>query len=564
MVYESKPWLKSYDPGVPAEVQTPRISVWERLDKVCRDYADRPAAYFLGVTLSYGTLTDRASRLAAAFQANGLGKGDVVAVNLPNCPQYLIALVAAQQAGCVVTGVSPLLTGEEMAHQLNDSGARALVTLDALFEQRFLPVAGRIAPLKMVVPTGLIEFLPKPKQILAKMLKKVPTGRIQPVPGKNVLPFQEVLAKFPARAVRTELGPDDPCFIQYTGGTTGLPKGAVLSHGNMLANFVQFEAWFDMKMGQDLFMSCFPMFHQAGLFVATVTMYFGGAQVLVPDPRNTKHIVKEMAAYRPTMMGNVPSLYLMLLNDPGFGRLDFARLRTCISGAAPFPVEGIKALEDVVGAGKVCELYGMTETSPLLTVNPYKSRKKVGSVGLPLPSTRLKLVDLSDGDGEVPLGEEGEVVVRGPQIMAGYHQKPGETSVAMREHEGETWLHTGDVGRMDEDGFLYIVDRAKDMLNVGGYKVFSREVEDKFYEHPAIEFCAIVGLANPQRPGSEIVKLVVQKSQPYKGKPDESVRDELTAFAREKMAPYKVPKVIEFVEAIPLTSVGKVDKKALR
>jgi acyl-CoA synthetase (AMP-forming)/AMP-acid ligase II len=227
-------------------------------------------------------------------------------------------------------------------------------------------------------------------------------------------------------------------------------------------------------------------------------------------------------------------------------------------------VDGIRDLESVVGEGKCVEVWGMTETSPLITVNPAHGRKKIGSVGVPLPCTRFRVMDLSDGETPVPLGREGELICSGPQVMKGYLNKPEETRNALREHDGTLWMHTGDVGRMDEDGFVYVVDRAKDMIIVGGYKVFSSEVEDKLYQHPAVGMCALVGLPNPDRPDSEIVKLVVQKSEAYRNAPDEQVEAELIAFAREKVAPYKVPRIVEFVEVLPLTSVGKVNKKALR
>jgi len=254
----------------------------------------------------------------------------------------------------------------------------------------------------------------------------------------------------------------------------------------------------------------------------------------------------------------------MLAEEPGFRDLDFSRLEFCMSGASPFPVESIKELESIIGAGKVMEVYGLTETSPIVTMNPRKGLKKIGSVGVPVSNTRVRLVNLETGSTQVPLGEEGELIVSGGQVMQGYLNKPEETKIALREHDGEVWLHTGDVARMDEDGFFYIVDRTKDMLNVAGFKVFSREVEEKLYEHPAIDLCAIIGVPNPKRAGTDLVKLVVQLSQAYKGRDHDQVREELLAFARDNFAPYKVPKIIEFVDTLPLTVVGKVDKKALR
>jgi long-chain acyl-CoA synthetase len=287
-------------------------------------------------------------------------------------------------------------------------------------------------------------------------------------------------------------------------------------------------------------------------------------QCLVPDPRDTKFICTLIRRYKPTMLANVPTLYQMLLAEPMFQQLDFSRCKVCISGAAPFSAESIRSLESVAGQGKVMEVYGMTETSPLLTMNPYQGKKKIGTVGIPIQNVSVKLVDLETGSREVPVGQEGELIAQGPQVMAGYKDKPAETDYALREFNGEKWLYTGDVAIMDEDGYFKIVDRTKDMVNVGGYKVFSREVEEVLYQHQAIAFCAIVGTPNPERPGSELVKAVIQPKGDFRELDKNSLRKDLIEFCRKQMAPYKVPKIIELVESIPLTSVGKVDKKALR
>ena len=562
-MYDSKFWLKSYDSGVQPEIELEHESLPEWFEKIRRNHAHRPALHFLGVTLSFEELMAAGDRFAACLADHGIGKGDVVAVSLPNSPQYLITLVGGLKAGCAVSGISPLHTAGEMAYQLEDSGARAFVVMDAIFQHRLLGVADRLKSLELVCPTGLLDFLPTYKQLLAKWLKKVPTGKIQPIPEKKVIPFKEVLSRYSPNPPEVQLTREDPAFIQYTGGTTGVPKGAVCPHRNMLANVTQFDQWLKLEKGKDVQLSAYPMFHIAGLFTAMVGLMFGNSQVLIPNPRDTKLIVKEIAKYRPQWLANVPSLYLMLLKEPGFHKLDFSGLKNCVSGAAPFPVEAIKQFEGVVGAGKVIELYGMTETCVVLTCNPRKGLKKIGSVGLPMPSTGIRIMDLETGSQDVPLGQEGEIVGTGPQIMKCYHNKPEETALALREHDGTIWMHTGDIGFMDEDGYVTIVDRTKDMISVGGFKVFPREVEEKVYEHPAVAVCAVIGVPNPERPETEIVKLVAQKSPAYADKPDDEVAAEILAFARQNVAPYKVPRVVEFRE-IPLTLAGKVDKKALR
>jgi long-chain acyl-CoA synthetase len=299
------------------------------------------------------------------------------------------------------------------------------------------------------------------------------------------------------------------------------------------------------------------------LFISTCAMAYGYCQGLLPDPRNLEAVVKTIDRLKPFLIANVPSLAFMLMDEEAFKKLDFSNLRYWLSGASPFPVEEINKLEKIIGQDKVVEVWGMTETSPLITVNPAKGNKVIGSVGLPLPNTEFKVVDI-DGETEMPIGSEGELIASGPQVMQGYLNRPKETANALREHDGRIFMHTGDVDRMDENGYVYVVDRVKDMIVVGGWKVFSSEVEDKFYDHPAVGMCALIGLPNPNRPDSEIVKLFVQKSEAYKDKPDEEVEAELIAFAKEKMAPYKVPKIVEFMEALPMTSVGKLNKKMLR
>lgn len=554
MIYDKKPWLKSYDPDVQAESDIPDVSLKDYLLNTFYDYSHRAAYNYFGYSRTFGDLIEQSGRFATFLVDKGLGKGDVVAVSLPNTPQYLIAIVGALRAGCAISGLAPLLMPDEMVYQLNDCGAKVLIALDMIFEGKFAGIADKAVGVKQVLVTGATDPLPN--------VTEYPAGR--PLPGKEVSSFYQVLEKYPDEPPQVDLARDDACYLQYTGGTTGPPKGAILTHGSMVANVYQFEDWMKMQRGREVWLSGFPMFHQAGLFVSTCALAWAATQCLIPDPRNVDHIVGQIKAHQPTFIINVPSLYGMLLANENFRNLDFSNVKYCMSGAAPFPVDSINALEKIVGPGKMVEVWGMTETSPLITVNPGRGPKKIGSVGLPLPSTEFKVVSLNDGETEVPQGEEGELICSGPQVMKGYLNKPEETQNALRSHDGRIWMHTGDVGRMDEDGFVYVVDRAKDMIIVGGYKVFSSEVEDKFYQHPAIGMCALIGLPNPERPDSEIVKLYVQKSEAYQDKPDDEIQAELNGFAREKLSPYKIPKVYEFVPSIPMTSVGKIDKKSLR
>ena len=563
-VYDERPWLNAYDPGIPADIDIPEKTYTDALLGGLTAFPDRAAMHFMGATLSYRQLDEMSRRFAAFLTAGGVQRGDVVGLSLPNIPQFLIALCGALRAGCTVSGVSPLLRPKELSHQINDSGCKVLVTLDAVFERVVTRIEHEVPGLSHVVAGGIGDYLPTIKRILAKLLKKLPTGKVTPLAGKTIITFKQVMTQYQPGKPADTARPDDICLIQYTGGTTGLPKGVELTHRNIFSNLTQVKSWTDFEMGRDVLCSGFPFFHLAGLMFGMTAMTMASTQCLIPDPRNTKHICGEIRKYAPSIYANVPTLYQMLMENPAFKKLDFSPAKIFVSGAAPFAVESINNFEAVVGKGKVVEVYGMTETSPIITGNPLTGTKKIGSVGIPVPNTHVRIVDVETGTNIMPLGEPGELIVRGPQVMKGYHNKPQETDHAIREHDGKRWLHTGDVARMDEDGYFYIMDRSKDMLNVGGFKVFSREVEESLYRHPAVEFCAVIGVPDAKRPGSEIVKLVIQRAAEARGKDEKALKNDITAYCREHMSPYKVPKIIEFIEEMPLTTVGKVDKKVLR
>jgi acyl-CoA synthetase (AMP-forming)/AMP-acid ligase II len=563
-VYDERPWGRFYESRLSAELKAVDETYVDWLEKGLKFRPEVAAFHFLGITFTYKELDRLSMQFASYIRKQGCNPGDVVGINLPNVPQYLIALAGAMRAGCVVTGVSPLLTPKEMAYQLNDAGAKALVTLDAIYENRVQKIKDDIPKVTCIITTNIADFLPSYKRILGKLTKKVPSGKVEPIKGKEVISFKAMLSMNLPAISRPSVKLDDTCLIQYTGGTTGTPKGAELSHRNMVSNFTQGRQWLDLVMGGGTVCSGFPFFHLAGLYFGMISMAMAFTQCLIPDPRNTRHMCKEIAAHRPSLMLHVPSLYQMLMEDPAFSKIDFSTCNACISGASPFSKEAINALEAIVGKGKVVELYGMTEASPIITMNPLRGTKKIGSVGLPLQGTRVKLVDVETGTKEVALSEVGEVIVHGPQVMKGYHNKPEETANTLREFQNATWLYTGDVARMDKDGYFSIADRTKDMLIVSGFKVFSREVEEVLCEHKAVEFCAIIGIQNPERPDSQIVKAVIQPTRDAQARGHEAIKKEILEHCKENLAPYKVPKVIVFTDAIPLTSVGKVDKKLLR
>ena len=557
-------WTKSYDPDLTdLDPSTWETTYVDAVKPVLARFPDKAALAYMGVEITFGDLDRYANRFANMLIANGFEKGDVVGINLPNIPEYVIAWLGILRAGCVVSGVSPLLSAEEMEYQLKDSNARGLVTLDAIFEGRLVGIASGLPDLKLVATASAGGFLPGFKRVLGQLLKKIPKGKVTPLVGKTVVDMKKVIndPQFSTAHPDIALTPDDLAYIQYTGGTTGSPKGAMLSHRNAVSDLLIVQRWLGWEEGKGVALSGFPFFHIAGLFFNENCIYLGWTQVLIPNPRDTEHICKELSKYRPTALVNVPSLFQMLIANPMFKEVDHSNLVNCISAAAPFPEESQRELETIVGRGKLLEVYGMTETSPLTVMNPSMGEKKLGSIGLPLINTDVTLKDPDTGK-VVELGQPGEICVKGPQVMQGYYQKPEETALVFDENG---YFHTGDVAVQDEEGYLRIVDRTKDMIIVSGFKVFSKKVEEVLYEHPAIEMVALIGIPNPDRPGSELVKALVTVMPGYDvGGGEDALKEDILKMAREKLTPYEVPKLIDIREELPLTAVGKVDKKVLR
>jgi long-chain acyl-CoA synthetase len=565
--YANRFWRESWDKGLTdLDPNTWEISYTDAIRDTFDSLSDKMALTYQGLEITFGQLDEFSNQFANMLINNGFQKGDVVGINLPNIPEYPIALIGTLKAGCIVSGVSPLMSDVQMQYQLSDLGVGerkvALVTLDAIFEHRLKPIASTLPQLKLVIWTSVVGSFPKEQQERIKAVMEVPTGTVTPLEGKTVLNFQDdALANYSKELPDIKVSPDDIAFVQYTGGTTGPPKGAMLTHRNCVADIAIVQKWLGWDRGSKIALSGFPFFHIAGTFFFENCLWLGWGQVLIPNPRDTQSICNEMKKYKPTALVNVPSLYQLLINTRKFKRLDHSNLEFCISAASPFPVESQKELESIVGGGKLLEVYGMTETSPLTTMNPFQGKRKLGSIGLPLLNTELKLVDPDTGE-EVPLGEPGEICVKGPQVMKGYYNKPEETEKAI---DKDGFMHTGDVAVMDEEGYLRIVDRTKDMIIVGGYKVFSAKLEDALTKHPAIDMVATVGLPNLDRPGSEIVKAYIQLDPEYEyDGNEEALKESIIAFARENCAPYEVPKILEIREELPLTVVGKVDKKILR
>jgi long-chain acyl-CoA synthetase len=547
-------WLKSYPKGVPAQVDTGAYaSLREVLETSCERYRDQPAYTNLGKTLDYAAV-DRLSRDFAAFLQGelGLAKGDRLAVMLPNLLQYAIAVLGALRAGVVVVNVNPLYTPRELTHQLRDSGARAIVVLELFTATVAKAMAG--TDLRHVVTTGVGDLLGAPRAYLVNLATRYLKGRGRRARIPGAIPLRRALAAGRRRPLETvPLGPDDLAFLQYTGGTTGVPKGAMLSHGNMVANLMQVQAWARpfVRPGEELVVTALPLYHIFSLTANCFTfLLFGGHNLLVTDPRARKAFVKLLSRTPFTILTGVNTLFHALLETAGFERLDFSRLHVVLGGGMAVQKAVAERWKAVTGTTLV-EAYGLTETCPGVCINPLDLPEHNGTVGLPLPNTEVCVCD----DAGHPLGTDqvGELWVRGPQVTRGYWQRPDETAAAITP---EGWLHTGDLASMDERGYVRIVDRKKDMIVVSGFNVYPNEVEEVAAMHPGVSEAAAVGVPDPR--SGEAVKLLVVPADP------ELTPADLIAHCRAHLARYKVPRHVELRDSLPKSNVGKILRRALR
>lgn len=549
-----RPWLKTYQElGIEWNQlpDVPEKSLADYIEEHVAAFPERTALAYLGQDISYRTLNEQANQLANVLKAQGCGKGDVLGIHLPNTPQYILAFIAAAKLGMVLTSISALLTPPEIVFQANDANVKVLMSLDMLFNAAVKPALSKMSSLQLVLVSSATEMLPA---LPAAAVSENKEGHI------TILGLRDAMLTASSERVHTKANLEDVVFLQYTGGTTGKPKGAELTLRNVIGNNLQVDIFNKYAIGEETFASAFPMFHVGGTAITYNAMRTGATYLVIPDPRNVSHFVSEMKRHPPTAIMAVPALYQMMLTNPDFLALDFNRLKMAVTAAAPFAVEELKKVEAVIGAGKMSEVYGMTETGPVQTCNP-PQRYRLGYVGVPVPGTDIRLVDPENPDKEVDMGEPGEIMVTGPQIMKGYFGQADNS--AIKEFDGKRWMMTGDIAVMDDDGYLRICDRSKDMLIVGGYKVFSVEVEGKLASLPFVAMTAVVGRPDKERPGNDVVQLYVQL-KPDTKTDEETLKQEITAFCRANMAPYKIPKEIFFIPAIPLTSVGKIDKKALR
>ena len=545
--YAAKPWLKHYDEGIPAELDFPEMNISEFLDNTTKEFGSRTAIWFMKNKISYKKFKDTAERLATALVDLGVKKGDVVAIMLPNFPQFMFSFYGILKAGGIVTACSVLHTEHELAYQLNDSGAEIIIAWDSQIE-KITNIKDRTR-LRHVIITNIFDY--------------GPMGSTNPSEIAGTMQFVNIIKNTKPNPPKFETNAkEDIAVLQYTGGTTGLPKGAMLTHFNLVSNCLVLSAWIAsaVQRGKDTALSTLPLFHIYGMTVCMNTYIYSGTTIaLHPDPRDQKGLFEVIKATHPSFFPGVPTMYMRLLerDDLEDYAKDLKSIKVCNTGAAPMPPEVLKEFEERTGA-TVIEGYGMTEASPATHANPFAGTRKIGSVGLALPNTEVKIVDIEDYTKIVPMGESGEIMIKGPQVMKGYWNKPDETANQLKDG----WLLTGDIGRLDEDGYLFIVDRKKDMINVSGFKVYPREVEDVLFENDAIENAAVIGIPDPKLPGSELVKAYLVLKDGYKE--TDEMKAEIKEFLRQTVAPYKVPKFIDFRKELPETLVGKVLRKDLK
>ncbi|MBH03075.1 MAG: long-chain-fatty-acid--CoA ligase [Xanthomonadales bacterium] len=549
-----KVWLKQYPKGVPEEIPaTKDETLVDLILGSCREFADKPAFTNMGATLTYRELDERSAHFAAYLQHElGFAKGDRVAIMMPNLLQYPIALIGILRAGMVAVNVNPLYTARELEHQLSDAGARAIVIVEN-FAATLEKVVDKV-PLEAVITTQIGDALPTAKRLLTNFVVKHVKRMVPAFKLPGAIAFNTVLADGAKQSMKpVKVSPDDIAFLQYTGGTTGLAKGAILLHRNMVANVSQAEAWLDpwTEKGNEVILTPLPLYHVFAL-MANCLMFMrqGGKNVLITNPRDIPALVKEFDTHKPTAFTGVNTLFNALVNNEAFTKLDFSRLKITLGGGAAVQKAVAEKWQKATGVALI-EAYGLTETSPGVSINPLTLERYNGSIGLPLPSTNISIRD--EAGNEVEPGEPGELCVSGPQVMAGYWNKPEENESTFFP---DGYLRTGDVARFDEQGFLYIVDRKKDMILVSGFNVYPNEVEDVVSAHPKVMEAACIGV-DDERSG-EVVKVFVVKA-------DASLtEDELLAYCREELTGYKVPKHVAFIDELPKSNVGKILRKDLR
>ena len=552
---QPRAWHRFYDEGVPPGLDFETLPLPAFLERSAREHGDATALIFLNRQLTYRQFKEEVDRFATALTALGVTRGTRVAIQLPNLPQTVIAFYAVLSLGAIVVMTNPLYVEREIEHQWNDAGCSVAITTDFLFARRIAGIRDRLSVQHYVI-ASIPDYLRFPLSLLAPLrLRRAKPPLIASVaPGPGIHFMRRLIKRTPASPPRAEIEMDAPAVLQYTGGTTGVAKGAVLTHRNLSCNVQQVAAWFvGARPGKEVMLGCLPFFHVFGLTVAmNFPVYAAAAIVLMPNPRDIPQMISNIAKHRVTLFPAVPAMFNAIVNTPGLEKLDLTSVTSCFSGSAPLPPDVLERFETLTGS-KIVEGYGLTETSPVTHANPLNGRRKIGSIGVPFPNTDMKVVHVDDATTEVPSGAQGELLVKGPQVMPEYWNAPDESAAVLTNG----WLHTGDIATVDEDGYCFIVGRKKDLIIAGGYNIYPDEVDAVLMAHPAVNESATIGVPDPAR--GETVKsfVVLRPGQPA------SV-DDLIAHCRRELAAYKAPRSIEFLDELPKSSALKILRRELR
>ncbi len=549
---QERPWHRWYEKGVPRTLEYEARSIPGNLFASAVRYPDRTALIFENSRLSYRELEDFVRRFAASLSSLGVSRGTRVAIYLPNLPQTVIAYYAALALGAEVVMTNPLYVEREIVHQWNDASVQVAVVGDWLFEHKVRKVRGDL-PVRHFVTTGIADFLGAPLRWLARIKLRREGMAANVPPGPGIHELRQLLRAEPKRDL-PEPDLDSIALLQYTGGTTGVAKGAMLTHRNLSCNVQQTVAWFPSLLpGEETWLACLPYFHIFGMTISlNWPIQMGGTIVLMPNPRDVPKMIQLIAKHRVTVYPALPALFNAILNHPGSKRVDLTSVKGCFSGSAPLPVAILEGFEALTG-GKIVEGFGLSESSPVTHCNTVTGRRKTGSIGMPVPDTDAKIVDTAEGTRELPMGEEGELIIKGPQVMAGYWNRPEDTASTLRDG----WLFTGDLARVDEDGFFWICGRKKDLILASGYKIFPDEVDRVLMSHPKILEAATIGIPDPKR-GETVKSFIVLK-------PGQTAsEEEIVAFCREELAAYKIPKYVEFRTELPKTAMQKMLRRQLK
>ncbi len=553
-----KIWLKNYDPGVPYTIKYPKITLHQMLEETAKRFPRKTAIIFPGAfdderKINYKRLDDESNRLANALIDMGVKKGDRVALLMPNCPQFVIGYYAVLKAGAIVVATNPLYSPREMELQFQDSGVTTIIVL-SLFYKTVMGLKDR-TEIKNVIVTNIKEYLPPESRKAFAVFKERQEGHFVKVPKvKGIYKFQDLIRYSDTTPPQINASTNDIAMFQYTGGTTGISKAAVSLHRCVLANVHQMRGWvvpLKLKNGKEKIMGVMPFFHVYGMItVMHFSVLTGSAMVLLPR-FETETVLKALDKYQPVFFPGVPTMYVAINSHPDVGKYNLRSIKACISGAAPLPVEVQQEFEKLSG-GKLVEGFGLSETSVVTHGTPLTGKRKIGSIGLPFPDVEAKIMDLETGKEEMSIGEIGELAIKAPQVMKSYWNQPDETKLVLRNG----WLYTGDIAKVDKDGFFFIVDRKKEMILAGGFNIYPRDIEEVLYEHPKIKEAVCYGIPDPYRGQTVKVAIVLKDGETIS-------ESEIVEFCRERLARYKIPKLVEFRDSLPKTIIGKVLRRVL-